>query len=71
MYGLGTRQSHGPKLSLLPGSLTLFSAADAVIFAESLETVVLALKALYKKGDPMETKVSWKHTRLTTERFWI
>ena len=42
----------------------LVFADDAVIFAESLEVLVMALKALHKEAKPLGLQVSWTKTEV-------
>ena len=38
--------------------------ADAAIFAESMEVLVMALEALHEEVKPLELKVSWAKTKV-------
>ncbi|KAG0721057.1 CDPK-related kinase 5 [Chionoecetes opilio] len=42
-------------------------ADDAVIFAESLEVLVMALQALHEEAKPLGLEVSWLKTKVQTE----
>ena len=42
----------------------LVLANDAVIFAESLEILVMALEALHKEAKPLELEVFWPKTKI-------
>ena len=42
----------------------LVFADDAVIFAESLEVLVMALEALHKEAKPLGLQVSWSKTKV-------
>ncbi|KAG0724998.1 Polycomb protein suz12-A [Chionoecetes opilio] len=50
--------------SVIPRSLILFFANDAVIFAESLEVLVMALEALHEEAKPLGLEVSWLKTKV-------
>ena len=68
MHGLGTRQSCGTK-SLWSNTgnteiTDLVFGDDAVIFAKSMEILVMALEALHEEVKPLGLKVSWAKTRV-------
>ena len=65
---LGTGQSYGPvtveHLLATPRSLILCFVDDAVISAESLEVLMMALEALHEEAKPLELQVSWLKTKV-------
>ncbi|KAG0713163.1 hypothetical protein GWK47_016818 [Chionoecetes opilio] len=46
----------------------LVFADDAVIFAESLEVLVMALEALHEEAKPLGLEVSWLKTKVQSKR---
>ena len=67
-YGLGTGQSCGPNSLWSTVSNTkitdLVLVDDTVIFAESLEVLVMAHDALHKEAKPLGLQVSWPKTKV-------
>ncbi|KAG0711320.1 Death-inducer obliterator 1 [Chionoecetes opilio] len=53
--------------SATPRSLILFFAHDAIIFAESLEVLVMALEALHEEAKPLGLEVSWLKTKVQVQ----
>ena len=56
------------RLSATSRSLILFFADDSVIFAESLDVLVMALEALHEEAKPLEVLVSWPKTKVQVFR---
>ena len=48
----------------MPRSMILFFADDAVIFAESLEVLVMVLETLHEEAKPLVFQVSWIKTKI-------
>ncbi|KAG0710715.1 hypothetical protein GWK47_022229 [Chionoecetes opilio] len=64
LYGLGIEQSDcGASLGNTKITDLVF-VVDAVIFAESLEVLVMALEALHEEAKPLGFEVSWLKTKV-------